>query len=99
MNKLLISLLTLSLVSCASVPPYWTKTSEPATSYRWWVVSRYDLISICGVGVEACAWQNPGGICNIFSYMSEEQAKYTFLTHRTIVRNHELKHCEGYMHP
>lgn len=95
----LLSISCLFLSSCVSIQPYWTKpsTAIPSSSYTWHVLPKPILANLCP-GADACTFQRPNGICDIFSFMSEIEAHQTFLTHKADVAAHELKHCEGWVH-
>lgn len=95
-------ILTLFLTGCAT--PYWKQTSAPSASYSWHVISRSELDARCPspakglLRVEACAIRRPDRHCDVYSVYTEKEADQTFFTHKHNIREHELKHCEGWEH-
>jgi len=92
------------LFGCADYE--WRKVSPPSTSYEWTVIgSKDELHKVCGINMErvprlaACAFQiHETKKCWIYSVHSEEEAKRVYAGDQLNLREHEMKHCQGFRH-
>jgi hypothetical protein len=91
-------LILLLLSGCASTP-YWTQAGPPSKEYVWTRESSANISELCS-GHLACAFQiKQTGVCWIYSVFSEEQAKREQSNDGALwLREHELKHCNGWAH-
>jgi hypothetical protein len=97
------------LSGCSGLAPdfVWFKLGEPSKSYEWLTVSRAAVIEACHVTrtdwyYMACARQVKDS-CIITSNISEAAANEIFgggdpQMGQLSMREHELKHCEGWGH-
>jgi hypothetical protein len=94
--------LTVMVTLWACMPDYeWRRVRSPSESYEWIVVPRDKLAFYCGMAelgaVAACAWWNRDK-CIVYSYYTETQAARVFSGDGIDLREHELRHCEGWLH-
>ena len=96
-----------TLSGCALTPAYsWHPAAAPSQRVEWAVVSPEALLSHCGpaqargwVRTVACAVQvRESGVCYVFSYLTEEQARVTYDLDGEAIHDHEMRHCRGWRH-
>jgi hypothetical protein len=99
--KLLTLILAIMLSGCATTPDLqWRKVYPASETYTWTRVSPQTLEVICGIHRGGCVPTGEMGKkrCNIYSTLSHDEAQTTFATDGMFFRDHEVKHCEGYVH-
>ena len=92
-------LIALVMASCASQPYYeWVQTSTPAKHSTWWYVTKAQAASICrNTSFLACAYKL-GESCNVYTYLSEAELPFRTDWDGLPVKDHEEKHCLGFVH-
>ena len=104
--KYLLILATLFLTACATEYVGWTYPMPPSKTTQWHHVSTPAMYHFCGYSreekphMQACAIQIlQTQHCDIFSHMSEIDAKMTGLRGYSInLWAHEMEHCKGGRH-
>ena len=108
MKRIYLLLLALVLFSgCAIFPPdyVWERVYPASARYEWHVKSRAEVEGMCprlkgsrspGIG---CASQiMESSTCYVFSNVSEDVADRWTSGDGLSLREHELKHCDGWRH-
>jgi hypothetical protein len=95
----LVTLLALVLQGCATEYT-WKRIVPACENYSWTVVARRDLPEKCKpaqmYGMSACTRMYP--TCEVYSFMSEEQAKRTMSADGLTLWEHERLHILGATH-
>ena len=91
--------LILMLLAGCTGAPYWVQAGTPSKERVWTTGSPAYIANLCN-GKVACAFQiKQTGVCWIYSTFSEDQAAHEQSGDGVLsLRDHEIKHCDGWTH-
>ena len=106
-NLLLLAMLSLTLLVMLVLPGCaadytWYRVGNPASSYQWKTVSKDKLYTICNnfphnIPLKGCTFYSFPN-CTIYSQFTEEQAQRIIWGDGMTLADHEIKHCDGWIH-
>ena len=101
---LALALLTLAVLLSGCAAEYrWVRDGPPAARVQWIVVAYADLHKTCGTdslkapNLGGCAFYSKD-FCTVYSFVDENEASTVMSGDGLDLREHELRHCAGFIH-